>query len=435
MMDRIINMVKKHGLISKGDTVLIALSGGADSVFLTHFLLSIKEECDLTLKAAHVEHGIRGEESMADCEFVENLCRENGIECHTLHINAPAEAKAADMSVEEYSRHRRYAFFDTIECDKIATAHNLSDNIETLLFRLARGTSIRGLCGIAAKRGKIIRPLLDISAEEIRAYLDENGIAYRIDSTNADNSYSRNRIRNEIVPLLKELNFDLEASMTRFIESVGEDNDYIEKQAQKAFDEVYTSDALDIQRLNGYHVSLIKRVLIKYFSLNGIALNEYRLKEILKLLKAPSKTQLSGDVFAVSNKQLLRVAHMGKTDENRAFSFSTEIYTKEDFLNKYELSNKRFDFYCDCDKIVGSVRVRGRLEGDRISPAGRNCAKSLKKLYNELHIPAESRSDIPVIEDDGGVIGVYGYCVDERVKTDKGTKKYFVVNVSTEDKT
>lgn len=434
MMERIINTVNKHSLISRGDTVLIALSGGADSVLLTHFLISIREEYDLTLKAAHIEHGIRGAESAADCEFVENLCKGNGIECYTLHINAPAEAKEADMSVEEYARHRRYAFFDSIECDKIATAHNLSDNIETLLFRLVRGTSIRGLCGIPIKRGKIIRPLLDLSGEEIRAYLDKNGIEYRIDSTNADNSYSRNRIRNEIVPLLKELNFDLEASMTRFIESVGEDNDYIEQQAQIAFDEVYTSNALDIQKLKGYHVSIVKRVLIKYFSRNGIGLNEYRIREILRLLEVPSKTQLSGDIFAVSNKRLLRIADMGKNDENRAFSFSTEIYSKEDFLNKCEISNKRFDFYCDYDKIVGSICVRGRREGDRISPAGRNCAKSLKKLYNELQIPAERRSDIPVIEDGSGVIGVYGYCVDESVKTDKSTKSILVVNVSTEDK-
>ena len=429
MMDRILNTVKKHGLISRGDTVLIALSGGADSVFLTHFLIGIREEYDLTLKAAHIEHGIRGAESTADCEFVENLCRENAIECHTLHINAPAEAKKANMSVEEYSRCRRYEFFDTLECDKIATAHNLSDNIETLLFRLARGTSIKGLCGIPAKRGKIIRPLLDIGGEEIRAYLDENGIPYRIDSTNADNSYSRNRIRNEIIPLLKELNFDLEASITRLIESANEDSDYIEKQAQKAFDEVYTENALGIKKLSVYHVSVIKRVVIKYFSLNGIELNGYRLKEILRLLDAPSKIQLSGDIFAVSNKRLLRVADMGKNDENRAFSFSTQIYTKEEFLNKCELSNKMFDFYCDCDKIVGSVRVRGRQEGDRISPALRNCAKSLKKLYNELQIPAERRSAVPVIEDGGGVIGVYGYCVDERVKTDKGTKNILVVNI------
>ena len=434
MTDKIINTVKKHGLISNGDTVLIALSGGADSVFLTRFLIGIREEYKLTLKAAHIEHGIRGAESKVDCEFVENLCRENGIECHILHINAPTEAKEAGMSVEEYSRRRRYGFFDTVECDKIATAHNLSDNIETLIFRLARGTSIKGLCGIPAKRGKIIRPLLDISGEEIRAYLNENGMAYCVDSTNSDNAYSRNRIRNEIVPLLKELNFDLEASFSRFIESVGEDSDYIEKQAQIAFDEAHASNALDIQKLNGYHVSVIKRVLIKYFSLNGIALNEYRIKEILRLLEAPAKVQLSGDIFAVSNKRLLRIANMKKNGENRAFSFSAEIYPKKDFLNICELSNKGFDFYCDCDKIVGSVRVRGRQEGDRISPAGRNCDKSLKKLYNELQIPAESRGNIPVIEDGSGVIGIYGYCVDERVKPDGNTKNYLIVKVSTEDK-
>ncbi|MCH5317268.1 MAG: tRNA lysidine(34) synthetase TilS [Eubacterium sp.] len=433
MRSRIIKTINKYGLLSEGDTVLIALSGGADSVLLAHFLIGIREEYDLTLKAAHIEHGIRGAESAADCEFVENLCKENGIECHTLHINAPAEAKAAGMGVEEYSRSRRYEFFDTIACDKIATAHNLSDNIETLLFRLARGTSIKGLCGIPARRGKIIRPLLELSGDEIREYLDENNIPYRIDSTNADNAYSRNRIRNEIVPLFKELNFDLEASMIRLIESANEDSDYIEQQARIAFDEVFVSNALDLQKLKELHVSIIKRILIKYFALNGIALNEYKLKEIIKLLEAPSKTQLSGDVFAVSNKQTLRVAHMGGSEDN-VFLFQSEIYSKKDFINKYELLNKRFDFYCDCDKIVGSVRVRSRREGDRISPANRNCAKSLKKLYNELGIPVESRSIIPVIEDDNGVIGVYGYCVDERVKADESTKNYLVVKVSTEDK-
>ena len=434
MNSRIIKTIDKYGLISRGDTVLIALSGGADSVFLTRFLLGIREEYALTLKAAHIEHGIRGEESAADCGFVENLCRDNGIECHTLHINAPAEAKASGMGLEEYCRSRRYEFFDSIECDKIATAHTLSDNIETVLFRFARGTSIKGLCGIPAKRGKIIRPLLDISGDEIRDHLDKNGIPYRVDSTNTDNSYSRNRIRNEIVPLLRELNFDLDASVSRLIESVSEDSDYIEVQAQRAFDDAYTSNALDIQKLKSCHVSVIKRVLLRYFSDNGVQLNEYRLKEILRLLEAPSKTQLSGDVFAVSNKQFLRVANMEKNDAERIFSFTEEIYLKEDFLNKCEFSNKGFDFYCDCDKIVGSVRVRGRQEGDRISPAGRHCAKSLKKLYNELGIPAESRSNIPVIVDDGGVIGVYGYCVDERVKADEGTNKYLVVKVSTEDK-
>lgn len=434
MMKEIFEAVKKRGLISRGDTVLIALSGGADSVFLTRFLLSIKDEYALTLKAAHIEHGIRGAESEADCDFVEKLCAENEIECHILHINAPAEAKAAGMSVEEYSRQRRYAFFETIECDKIATAHNLSDNIETVLFRLVRGTSIKGLQGIPAKRGKIIRPLLNISGDEIRAYLDKNGIPYRIDSTNADNSYSRNRIRNEIIPLFKELNFDLEASVTRLIESAAEDSDFIETEAQKAFDEVYASNSVDIEKLKSYHVSIIKRVLIKYFSLNGVGLNEYNLKELLRLLEAPSKTQISGDIFAVSNKRRLRIADMAKSAESGEFIFTKEIYTKKEFLNKCELFNKRFDFYCDCDKIVGSVRVRGRREGDKIFPANRNCTKSLKKLFNELGIPAESRGVIPVIEDDNGVIGVYGYCVDERVKADGGTENILTVSVSTEDK-
>ena len=432
-MNNFNKVIDPDTLISKGDTVLIALSGGADSVFLTHYLLSIKEEYGLTLKAAHVEHGIRGEESLADCEFVEKLCAENGIECHTLRINAVSEAKAAGLGVEEYSRNRRYEFFETIECDKIATAHNLSDNIETLLFRLARGTSIKGLCGIPAKRGKIIRPLLGVTGEEIREYLEKNGISYRVDSTNGDNAYSRNRIRNGIVPLLKELNTDLESSLARFIESVNEDSDYIEAQARNAFESVSDGTALNIKKLSAYHISVIKRVLIIYFSEYNVKLDEYHLKEVLKLLCFPSRTQISGNTFAVSNKDKLRLVKLDENCKNTEFFFTTEIYTKKVFLNKCELSPKGFDFFCDCDKIIGSVSVRGREQGDHISPAGRNCTKTLKKLFNELRIPAENRNNIPVISDDNGVIGVYGYCVDERVKADKNTENYLVVNVTTED--
>ena len=428
-MNKFRKKIDWDALVSKGDTVLIALSGGADSVFLTHCLLSVREEYGLTLKAAHVEHGIRGEESLADCAFVEKLCEENGIECHTLHVNAATEAKAAGLGVEEYSRNRRYDFFDTIECDKIATAHNLSDNIETLIFRLARGTSIKGLCGIPAKRGKIIRPLLGVTGAEIREYLNENGIPFRVDSTNADNAYSRNRLRNEIIPLLKELNFCFEASAARLIESVSEDSNYIEQQAQRAFDEVYASNAIDIQKLNRYDISIIKRVLIIYLSKNNIKTDELHLKEILRLLSVPAKTQISGSIFAVSNKTSLRIAEIDENDKNTEFSFTKEVYTKKDFLNKCELSSKGFDFFCDCDKIVGSVRVRGRAQGDRISPAGRGCTKTLKKLYNELKIPVESRDSIPVILDDSGVIGVYGCCVDERVKADRDTQKYLIVRV------
>ena len=195
MNKKAINTVEKYNMLSKGDRVLVAVSGGADSMALLEFFISIKDKYDLNLCAAHIEHGIRGEESLSDALFVKEYCEKSGVKLYMKSINAPYLAKKAGMGVEEYSRQARYDFFSTIPCDKIATAHNLTDNAETLLFRLARGTGLKGVCAIPPVRGKIIRPFIEISSDEIRAWCNDNNIAYRIDSTYKDDTYSRNLIR------------------------------------------------------------------------------------------------------------------------------------------------------------------------------------------------------------------------------------------------
>ncbi|MDE6751362.1 MAG: tRNA lysidine(34) synthetase TilS, partial [Eubacterium sp.] len=151
--------------------------------------------------------------------------------------------------------------------------------------------------------------------------------------------------------------------------------------------------------------------------------------EILNLLYHSGKIQISGSIYAVSNKNFLRIADLDKKKINIEYPFTKEILSYDKFLNKCELYSKKFDFCCDCDKIIGSVAIRSRQSGDRISPAGRACTKSLKKLFNELDIPVENRDSIPVITDDNGIIGIYGYCVDERVKITDSTKNVMVINV------
>lgn len=433
MNKRIINTIEKYNLIAPNDTVLIALSGGADSIYLAKFLLSIKEEYNLTLKAAHIEHGIRGKESLDDCSFVENFCKENNIECHTLHFNAIEESKNAKVGVEEYSRNKRYEFFYSISCDKIATAHNLSDNVETVLFRLARGSSLKGMCGIPFKRDKIIRPILEISSEEIRNYLQENNIPYCVDFTNNENEYSRNKIRNNIIPLFKEINSDFENTVNRFIKIANEDEHFLDNSVNSIYKTVIFDNSLNLNKLREFSVSVIKRVLIKYFSENNISLDEYHINELLKLVFTQSKTQIKDNVFAISNANSLRIARFGNNVDFNSAVVKKEILTKKDFLTKCELSSKKFDFYCDCDKIIGNVLIRSRQAGDKITLSGRNCSKTLKKLYNELGIPVEDRGNIPVIVDDNGVIGIYGYCVDERVSLKENTKNVMILNIRTED--
>lgn len=434
MKNKILKTVKKYNLLSYGESVLIALSGGADSVLLTRFLLAIRDEFGLKLKAAHVEHGIRGNESMRDCEFCREHCMKNGIELKILHINAPKEAEEAGMGVEEYSRKKRYEFFETFGCDKIATAHNLSDNVETMLFRIARGTSLKGLCSIPPKRENIIRPLIEVTSAEIREYLDSNSINYCVDSTNSDNAYSRNFIRNVLIPHFSKLNPEFQANAAKLIESVTLDEAFLESHIDSIYLSVCRNNRLDVDRLSKLSESEKRRICAKWLSENSFPVNQVNITGICGLIERNSRFKLNGDVYAVSAAGTIRLADLGKKTNDFAFKVVKKTISVKEFLNKCEFNNKKFDFYCDCDKIVGNVVVRSRQEGDRITLAGRNCSKSLKKLFNELHIPPEERRRIPVITDNCGIIGIGGYAAAERVAVDSNTSNVLTLYIRTEDK-
>ncbi len=432
MKNKISKTVDKYNLISKGDKILIALSGGADSVMLSEYLLSVKNELDLTLEAAHIEHGIRGKESVRDMNFCIDYCRKNNIPLHILRINAVDEAKAAGLSVEEYSRNRRYEYFKTLSCDKLATAHNATDNAETLLFRIARGSSLNGLCAIPPKRDNIIRPLIEVNSDEIRKYLEENGIAYCIDSTNASTDYTRNYIRSEILPRMQKLNPDFISASSRLTELVAADEEYLESIASAEYEKACSDNQLRIDRLKTLPDAILGRVLAKYLKENSLPYDYYKIGNLKSLLAAPSRFQIDNDFTAVSNKSTLRIAELSNCKTHYAAEISKLSF--DDYLKICKNGSKAFDFCCDYDKIIGSVTVRTRQEGDKLSPEGRHCTKTLKKLFNELAVPIEIRNSIPVVADDAGVIGICGYCTDERVKLGSETKAVLTVNIHTEEK-
>jgi len=412
-------------MLSAGDTVLVGVSGGADSMLLLDFFVKNKDKLNINVKAAHVEHGIRGKSSLDDAAFVKAYCEHNNIEFHMLSIHAVSEAAAAGLGVEEYSRNRRYAFFESIECDKIATAHNLSDNIETVLFRLVRGTGLKGVCGIPPVRGKIIRPLIEISSDDIRKYCLNHSIAFRTDETNLSNDYSRNKIRNEILPLFLKLNDDYENKFAEFISDSTDDYSFIDKCADEGYHLACTDNKLKLDTLKTLDPAVLKRVLSKYFFEQGIHLDRNHLMSVLNLVNKTGKVQIKGEWFAVADSKNLRLARLSESENS--FNYITKI------LNIDEFNEKSVDFYCDYDKINGSVTVRGRNCGDRISPANRGCTKSLKKLFNELSVPVEKRASVGVICDDLGIIGIADYCADERVKTDKNTKRVITIKILAED--
>lgn len=425
MNNKVLKTVEKYNMLSKGDRVLIGVSGGADSIALLEFFVSVKEKYDLDICVAHIEHGIRGEDSVNDAEFVENYCKKLGVKFYLKTIDAPNLAKKAKMGVEEYSRMARYDFFNTIECDKIATAHNLTDNIETLLFRLARGTGLKGACSIPAVRGKIIRPFIEVSSSEIRKWCNDNNIPYRVDCTNSDSAYSRNLIRLEILPLFEKLNANYQDNIDDFISDVNEDYSFIDNYVKSIYPKIVKDNEIDLPKLNELDLPIKKRILIVFFNENGYSLNRIHLQSVIDITLKSGKSQIKENVFAISAKGKIRLAKFN--DLNKKDKFVTKI------LNIDEFKDKNIDFYCDCDKIVGNITIRARQAGDKIKPAGRNVSKTLKKLFNESAYPIEKRDKKIVVCDDFGIVGVIGLCADERVKVDCNTAKILTIKLPSED--
>lgn len=425
--------IAKYYMLSRGDTVAVGVSGGADSMCLLHYLLSVREQWQLRLIVLHVEHGIRGEASVRDAAFVKAFCEQNNLPFRGIAVDVPAEAVKRGKGIEETARELRYAFFESVEADKIATAHNASDNVETLLFRLVRGTGLKGACGIPPVRGRIIRPLIDCTGEDIRRYCHENHIPYMLDETNGDSRYARNYLRNAVIPALKQLNPSFEEAGARFIRSAAEADAFLDKEAERLWYQCEHHGVLTLDRLHRADVALAKRVLIKWLAQHGLTADELHLEGVYALSQRQGKYQLKNRFFAVSDGRELRLAVFEQDSLGAPLSVTVEYMSLQRWFDHPE-RHREVDIVCDADRVCGEPTVRFRREGDTICPAGRGVTKTLKKLYNEAKIPVERRATWPVLADDLGVIGVAGVCVDERVKITGDTERVFLVKILTEDK-
>ena len=271
IFEKVLNTINKHGLIQKGDKIVVGLSGGPDSVCLLHILNRLKQEWDLEIYAAHLNHQIRGIEAQKDAFYVSKLCDEMGITFFIKSINVPEYCEKNGLSIEEGARKLRYEMFDEIKINtksnKIAIGHNLNDQAETILMRIMRGTGLQGLKGIDYIRdGIIIRPILDIDRSDIEEYCKQYKLNPRIDESNLENIYTRNKIRLDLIPYMKEnFNPNVIESIVRMGNSLRSDNDYIEHEALNKFKEVSTlSDdgiRININNYKDLHNSIKVRVL------------------------------------------------------------------------------------------------------------------------------------------------------------------------------
>ncbi|MDD6021856.1 MAG: tRNA lysidine(34) synthetase TilS [Acutalibacteraceae bacterium] len=445
MIDKVRKTIQKYDMLREGDTVTVGLSGGADSVCLAYILLRLKDEIGFDLRAAHINHGIRGAEADRDESFVRDFCEKNGIELTVFHRSIPLEAEASGESEEECGRRIRYECFASLG-GKTATAHNLSDSIETTVFNIIRGSSLKGVCGIPAVRGNIVRPLIECSSEEIRSFCRDNGISYVVDSTNLETQYTRNYIRREILPRFEKINPGYAGAITRLQASARRDSSYLEKTAEEFLGQAETERGLSCVQLKSADKAVAGRALVAFIREKSGLGAEYRhIGFISDNLGRDFEMQLDGRHFVRSKNGYITVTEKAGEEAGK-FCVKLQIGENETPMGKIEISvcdrekiifNKKNTgnvFLCniDYDKIDGNTAViRSRNEGDEITLAKRGVTKSLKKLYNELKIPKSARNSVPVIADGEKVIWVYGAGYNKKCEITEKTKK--IMTIKAED--
>lgn len=439
--------LERFDMLSDGDAVLAAFSGGADSTALLHLLCGLREERRLRVYAAHVNHGLRGEEAARDEAFARTCCKAWNVPLFVLHADVRAEAEKTGESEELCGRRLRYAFFSEKAVDlgaKIATAHTLSDSVETLFLHLARGTGLTGLCGIPPVRGNIVRPLIETTRAEVEAYCTAHGLEYMTDSTNFSRAYGRNRVRLDVVPALRALNPALEQTLLRDMRLFAQDEAVLSGMTQALLRDAAVPCGTDAWTAAALRASpLCTRALMAAAAhVTGVAPEAVHVRAMETLLQAGSgRTQLKGGWMAVLHQGRLTFSNQKCVTPVQAIYAPLEpglleygpVRLKVTALasgnvKKFESFHKHYlKCILDCDKIKGKAVIRTRRAGDTYHPAGRRVGKSLKKLFNEEAIPLSLRPFVPVAADEMGVIWVGGLGPDMRCAPDMSTRRaYFL---------
>ncbi len=398
MLNKLERFLREREMVSPGDTVIAAVSGGADSVALLFALYLLKDKLEITLEAAHFNHNLRGAESDADEAFVQQLCDRYDI---PLHVGS-GTVTAGEKGLEAAARDARYAFLQSLP-GKIATAHTADDNAETVLMHLVRGTGLKGLGGITPIRGRVIRPMLTCTRADVEAFLEEWCLSHIEDSSNNGDAFLRNRLRHHVMPLLKEENPRLAENLSRMALRLREDEECLSRQSDFA-------TLPPVETLKSMPPALRSRALEKFLKQSGVKEPEDKhisaAEELLFSDKPSARAALPGGVTiarqydrltALREEPALEPTELKVPGETVTGSFRILCAPAKEIVNTA-------DTFTVCPE--GALTVRSRRSGDRIRLSGGT--KSLKKLFIDRKIPATERDGIPVLCDEKGILGVYG---------------------------
>ena len=445
MNDLALKTIADYGMLSQGDTVVVGVSGGADSMALLHFLHTYVQKLGILVIAAHVNHMLRGDDANQDEAHVRQWCLEHSVPFRCARYNVAACAKEKGISLEACGREMRYAFFETLaeEYDsKIATAHTLSDSMETVLFHMVRGTGIKGLRGIPPVRGRVIRPFIRVERWQTERYCSENQIVYRSDSSNFDNTFSRNRIRNLVIPELKYLNPALPRALEGLMRRAAADDDYLESLAAQLLRRACGEGGYDCGQLKAAAGPVRTRALRMAAAQAGSDCEEVHVTALERLLqKGMGRADLPGNVearcwggalsFAEQSQIFSECLWMELQPPQTVFfggkKFIVQVLPLSAYKNDTKIYKMLLTNGVNYDTISGSIVLRNRREGDRFSPAGRGVTKTLKKLFQEAGMSPERRSKAAILECSGKLLWIEGFGVSEQAKIREGVQRALVV--------
>ncbi|MCR5784131.1 MAG: tRNA lysidine(34) synthetase TilS [Eubacterium sp.] len=463
MKAKVREYINKHKMIEKGDRVLLGLSGGADSVCLYLVLVELMEEVGFDIVCVHINHGIRGEEAKRDADFCERLCKSFGTEFLLYTYDIPAFAKENSLSEEEAGRIKRYETFEKVAeekgCSKIAVAHHMNDNAETMLFNLARGSGVAGLCAMAPVTQNIIRPLLAVKRDEIEKYLGKIGQTYMTDSTNLDNEYSRNKIRNSIIPELEKLNTAAVEHINKSMDLLREMNDYVLNDANRAAEGVITEEdedeiKADIKKL--LNLPAFMRLFVIKIFVEKIAgqkkdISFVHIEAAAELLNKQNgkMVNLPYNVRVLREYDVLRITRVKKnTDKETVIElgglFEGKTITPRFAGSSYELALEKtcdmekiiaqnpYTKFVDCDKISDSLKIRHPKAGDYLVINDKGDTKKLSRLFIDEKIPKESRETMTVFADGDHIIWAVGTRLSSFYKVSEETTDILKISLTEE---
>ncbi len=422
-------------LINKNSVVAVAVSGGSDSMALLYYMQKNAENLGFSLIALNVEHGIRGAESINDSNFVKSYCIKHDIPLLFYAVDSITYAKQNKLSLEQSARILRYnCFYDALskkKCDIIATAHHLKDNAESVLFNLFRGTGIKGITGIEKNfQNKIIRPFLEISKQKIDEYVMENKIPFVTDKTNFDDNLTRNNLRLNVIPKIKEIFPKFEESVLRFSLIAKEDEDFIYNLAYKKL--TIKKDKVTI-KLPIEKPVLSRAVIIALQSL-GLKKDweKVHIDCVSKLitLKNGAKINLPKNIEAIKEYDKI-VFYVKSETKNIKVPFSVNTIKFGDKILKIEKVNNPINLkdglYLDRDKIPNSSVIRSKCNGDEFTKFGGG-TKKLNDYLTDKKIPLRLRNSLPLLADGNKVLAIFGLGISDLVKVDQKTKNIIKIN-------